>query len=415
MENSYAMAIFSPFFSSQRLPSQRRLPGDPNWSCWMSSGSARCDQPSSPWRETIKTSLFQVISPKTRGKSEGIHVLKKIRKQVWIIKNIRKLNYTIPQIITNQILSQITPISGPTISLKLFKRVPKKNCLSAAGPSQGSNFNRITQRRACVIRKWENINGDDIAVLVPSFCMICSMIAWQLPACSVTLRNGDHIRWKSSLQWFIHGFFGSKSQQMRPWKSYPSFPILPCLNKSWQRCPWPLSWTAEWLPAARGLRKITWVLGCLIHSDVVLKKTSTKSCCCFAGFHKNHRMLFNYSSWVAMGRCHRSTSTILIDTTTDEHSDSASCFEGIFTDLQDSTIRQSHFEGLDRLVDSSEAGNGKIVEGLLYILHKLFDFGRRIVAWADHGQPEIPKQSVPSKEYHRCHRPYIDANTETWD
>lgn len=161
MENSYAMAIFSPFFSSQRLPSQRRLPGDPNWSCWMSSGSARCDQPSSPWRETIKTSLFQVISPQTRGKSHGNHVLKKIRKQVWIIKNIRKLNYTIPQINTNQILSQITPISGPTISLKLFKRVPKKNCLSAAGPSQGSNFNRITQRRACIIQKWENINGDE--------------------------------------------------------------------------------------------------------------------------------------------------------------------------------------------------------------------------------------------------------------
>ena len=56
---------------------------------------------------------------------------------------------------------KITPISGPTISLKLFKRVPKKNCLSAAGPSQGSNFNRITQSRACVIRKWENINGDE--------------------------------------------------------------------------------------------------------------------------------------------------------------------------------------------------------------------------------------------------------------
>ena len=91
------------------------------------------------------------------------------------------------------------------------------------------------------------------------------------------------------------------------------------------------------------------------------EKTSTKFCCCFAGFHKNHRMLFNYSSWVAMGRCHRSTSTILIDTTTDEHSDSAGCFKGILTDLQDSMIRQSHFEGLDRLVDSSEAGNGRIV------------------------------------------------------
>lgn len=194
--------------------------------------------------------------------------------------------------------------------------------------------------------------------------MIRSMIAWQLPACSVTLRNGDHVRWKSSLQWFIHGFLGANPNKRDPEDlTHPSrwFPILPCSNKSWQRCPRPLSWTAEWPPAARGLRKITWVLGCLVQSDVVLQKTSTKSCCCFAGFHKNHPMLFNYSSWVAMGRCHRSTSTILIDTTTDEHSDSASCFKGIFTDLQDSMIRQSHFEGLDRLVDSSEAGNGKIV------------------------------------------------------
>ena len=136
-------------------------------------------------------------------------------------------------------------------------------------------------------------------------------------------------------------FFGSKSQQTRPWRSYSSIALIsyPSLfEQVLATLPSASLMDCRMTSCCEGPQKNHLVLGCLVHSDVVLKKTSTKSCCCFAGFHKNHRMLFNYSSWVAMGRCHRSTSTILIDTTTDEHSDSASCFKGIFTDLQDSNL-----------------------------------------------------------------------------
>ena len=67
MKNSYTWHghLFTVF--TRCLPSRRRLPGDPNWSCWMSSRWARCDQPSSPWRERTKTSPFSSDLSRLRG------------------------------------------------------------------------------------------------------------------------------------------------------------------------------------------------------------------------------------------------------------------------------------------------------------------------------------------------------------
>ena len=154
--------------------------------------------------------------------------------------------------------------------------------------------------------------------------MIRSMIAWPFFCCMLICVFSfccQPVPWHSAMVIILGESPASNDSSMFFWANpnkckpedltHPAvFPILPTSLfgnlKSWQRWrhPRPLSWTAEWPPAARGLRKITeccCVWYCLMFY--------WKKRCCFAGFDKNHRMLF--SSWVAMGRCHRSTSTIL--------------------------------------------------------------------------------------------------------
>ncbi len=103
-----------------------------------------------------------------------------------------------------------------------------------------------------------------------------------------------------------------------------------------------------------GPQKNHWVLLCLVLSDVVLKKTMLLR---WFRQKSSNAQLFELSCHGALSSKHfdhpdsgaarprgmgRPKISCLIDTTTDEHSDSASCFKGIFTDLNFKT-RQSHF------------------------------------------------------------------------